>query len=118
MKRILVLDDDESVCDTLEDALTYCKFHVKTSRSPNDILHLIKDYDPDILLVDYLLQSTNGIELCHRIKDNINTNVPVVMISAYASELSCAEADEFDAILHKPFSLDELLQTVNELIDK
>lgn len=118
-KRVLVLDDDKSVCDALDVALSYCKFSVKTSDVPADILGLVEGYNPDILLVDYLLPRVNGAELCHMVKENAATStIPVVMISAYENNIGEAEADEFDAVLYKPFNLEDLLKTVNHLVDQ
>ncbi len=83
-KRILILDDDKAVLEALEAALEYANFDVKTARESDDIFKDIEEFNPDLVLIDYLLRGINGGELCHQIKSNSRTaQLPVILISAY-----------------------------------
>lgn len=119
MKKILILDDDQAVLEVMESALTYsdANFMVKTIESSTDIFTEIKQFHPDLILTDYLLQGVNGGKICHEIKSKPETrHIPVVMISAYSEVLESPEIYGCDAMLSKPFDLGKLLQTVNALL--
>jgi len=116
-RRILIIDDDADVLDVMQEALKYEGFDVKIAERADDIFALIKEYDPQLIMMDYILKGINGGELCHQIKTNPETsNLPVVLLSAYPrvyNSLGTYGADEFIA---KPFDLYDLFGRVNGLL--
>lgn len=115
-KKILVLDDDDAVVDVLEAALEYANFTVRRGKE-SDIFEEIKDFNPDLVLIDYILEGINGGEICHQIKHNSQTcEVPVILISAYPKVLLSLGDYGCNAFIAKPFDLDELITQINRCI--
>jgi DNA-binding response OmpR family regulator len=117
LKRILVLDDNQDILDVVKEALLYEKFEVKITSSSNHIIDSIKTYNPDIVILDYKTSGPRGDDICRQIKTHQQLyNTPVIICSAYLNKddlLSCG----CDAIITKPFGLEELIDTVNHLIE-
>ena len=117
LKRILILDDNQDILDIVEEALTYEQFEVHGTTLANDIIPLIEKIKPDLVLLDYRVSGTNGGEICKRIKSNISFgNIPVIIFSAYISSGKELSNYGCDAVINKPFNLDELVTKVNSLI--
>ena len=113
MNRILLIEDDKAVRSAIEEALS--DYTVITTDDTRDILKLIAEHKPDLVLMDYILPDINGGELCHQIKINPSTSdLPVIIISGYPQILYSLGSYGCDAILEKPFDLSKLLKTVAE----
>lgn len=116
-KKVLVLDDDEAVLEVLEAALEYANFDVKTAGESNDIFKDIEEFNPDVVLIDYLLRGINGGELCHQIKTNSKTaQLPVILLSAYPRVLLSLGDYGCNAFMAKPFDLSDLVSQINNCI--
>jgi len=117
-KRILVLDDDTSVLEMIEEVLVYEKYEVFTASAFDSVTELIEKYNPDLILLDCLLAEKNGGEICYEIKADPKTaHIPVVLISGYPKVIMSLggiyNADEF---LSKPFDVAELLYVVRKFL--
>lgn len=118
-KRILVVDDDISVLEVIEAALSYENFDVKTVGRTYNILKTIEEYKPDIILLDYLLDDINGGEYCHQIKTHpASKHLPVIIISAYPQVFESLGTYGCDSFIAKPFDLSTLVQTINTCLNK
>ena len=83
-QKILIIDDDKALLEVLETALVLEKFEVIVIDKVANIFDLINIHQPNLIIVDYILQGINGGELCHQIKcDGRTSNLPVIIISAY-----------------------------------
>jgi len=113
-KKVLILDDDQAILDVLKQALTDNEYEVKTLGSTEDIIDEIEIYQPEVVLLDYLLPRINGGELCHQIKSNrLTRHLSVILCSAYPRVLYSLQEDYgCDAFLEKPFDLSTLLDTI------
>lgn len=112
-KRILVLDDDRYILDILDEALTYEEFEVKTAMDIQSFFSLMDDYQPNLVLIDYLLQGINGGEVCHQIKSEEETReVPVILMSAYPRVFESLGTYGCDEFIAKPFDLYSLIDKV------
>ncbi len=63
-KRILIIEDDEDILQVLETVLVYNEFEVNGLERTDDILGAVEQYEPDLVLTDYLLSGTNGGKIC------------------------------------------------------
>jgi len=112
MNRILLIEDDKAVRDIIKEALA--DYIVIATDDTSDIFKLIKEHQPDLVLMDYILPNINGGELCHQIKVNpITAHLPVIIISGYPRILYSLGSYGCDAILEKPFDLPKLLETIS-----
>jgi DNA-binding response OmpR family regulator len=112
-KRILLIDDEVSILEILEDFLTSAGFHVKILTKTEDIFSSIAAYQPDLALVDYLLNGINGGEVCAQIKKNEQTrHIPVILMTAYPRVLLSLGTYSCDEFIEKPFDLDHLVKRI------
>ena len=118
-KKVLVIDDDLAVLEMIEAALSYENFEVKTEGRTYNILKSIKEFQPDVILIDFLLDGINGGELCHQIKCNPNwKDLPVIMISGFPKVVESLGDYGWDKFIAKPFNLSTLIETINSCLAK
>jgi len=115
--RILIIEDDTMISDLLKDFFDMNGYLCRTEPHATDIIRLINDYQPQLLLLDYLLPGTDGGELCRLVKSHPDsTQLPVLIYSAYTEKMLPLESFGCDAFLAKPFALDELQTLVKSLL--
>lgn len=116
LKRILMLDDNQDILDVVKEALSYERFEVTITSETENIIDNITNYKPDLIILDYKMNGLRGDNICRQLKVHPQlSEVPVIICSAYLNKddiLACG----CDAIITKPFGLDELLDTVNALL--
>ena len=113
-RNILIVDDDKDALAMIEEVLLYLDFNVQGLQYPHDIFGMIRDYKPDLVLMDYILTGINGGELCHQIKTNPQTaDIPVILISAYPKVLESLGRYGCDAFIAKPFNISDLISRIN-----
>ena len=116
-KRILILDDNQDILDIVHETLTYEHFDVKSTGESAEVIPMVEDFNPDLVILDYRVAGTNGGELCRQIKAHPKFgNTPVIIFSAYINHQDELLAYGCDAIINKPFDLIELVEKVNSLI--
>ncbi len=116
--RILVLDDDPGILEAIDLSLTYCGFQVRPMLSGDNVFRMIDDFEPNLIILDYLLSGKNGGEICQDLKsDPLKKDIPVIMLSAHPeaaiknSEFGC------DSFLTKPFDLNILINEIQTFIN-
>jgi DNA-binding response OmpR family regulator len=117
--RILIVDNDEAILDMMKEALAEERYSVKTSTTSRGIFDLIQEFAPSLVLIDYILDDINGGEICHQIKSNPATShIPVIIFSGHSRVLKSLGTYGSDAIIEKPFNLQDLLQTIDLYVSK
>lgn len=116
---LLVIDDEPAICEMLSIALELAGFDVRTTRTVSDGLDQIYDQRPDLLLLDWMLPGTSGIELARRLKrDPLTAELPIIMLTARGEEdhkIQGLDAGADDYVT-KPFSTRELVSRVNAVL--
>jgi len=112
MTRILLVDDEPLIVDSLSYSLEREGFDVKSAMDGNQALEYANDYDPDLIVLDLLLPDISGFEVCRRLREKSAT--PVIMLTALGEEIDRVQGLEVgaDDYLAKPFSFRELLARV------
>src|SRR6202000_1877632 len=83
-KRILILDDNQDILDIVHETLTYERFDVKGTTQGADVIPLVKEFDPNLVILDYRVAGANGGEICQQIKQHPDFgDIPVIIFSAY-----------------------------------
>src|SRR5919197_572092 len=115
-QRILVVDDELGPRGALRMILK-SKYQVMTAVNGHDALQLIGKTPPDIVLLDIRMRQMNGIQVLQAIKQ-IDPNIEVIMITAYASLATAREAMAYEAseYLTKPFSKQEVERAVEKAV--
>jgi len=116
MARILAVDDEQLVLGVLKAVLS--KTHeVATAQDGNTALSLIASSPPDLVISDIRMDPMNGIELLRRIRRD-HPNLPVVMLTAYASAETVNETRQLGAFdyMTKPFTAQEVTAMVERVL--
>jgi CheY-like chemotaxis protein len=117
-KRILILDDHPAILEVVTEAVAYEQFEVLDIALGNQLFEAIRDFGPDLILLDYKLADTNGGDLCRQLKSTPEyRHIPVIIFSAYFTAADIEKPGGCDGILYKPFDLDSLLSTVAEHLE-
>jgi len=114
MQRILAVDDDKDILEVLEFILEDSGYNVRTLSEGRNLLAEIKNYGPDLILLDVMLGGLDGRELCKEIKTKAETaHIPVILFSA-GHNISRLMHQQYapDAFLEKPFDISALMDTV------
>ena len=107
--RVLVVDDDQSMCGMLEARLSTRGFVVSSRTSPGDALSLLETEDFDVVVTDVNMKGMNGLDLCRRLLES-RPHVPVVLMTAFGTmdtAIAAIRAGAYD-FLPKPFEIDQL----------
>jgi DNA-binding response OmpR family regulator len=117
-QRVLILEDDWDIAEVMQECFKQAGFICHHESSPEDIISLVQDHQPDLVLIDYLLPAVNGGELCSQLKAEDSTkNIPVIICSAYPRVLLSLGTYGSDAFIPKPFDIHYLLSKAEELIN-
>ena len=85
--KIFIIEDETSIIQLVQHNLKKNGFVVSSSENGNDGLKELKKFQPDLLLLDWMLPDLSGIEICKNIrKDNSFKNLPVIMLTAKGEE--------------------------------
>jgi DNA-binding response OmpR family regulator len=115
--KILVAEDDSAIVEVMKIILEDAKYTVFTADNSRDIHSLIKNEDPQLLLLDIWLSGENGGEIAQRIRtDEKTASLPIVMISANNETERIAKEVGAAGFLQKPFTIDDLLSMVKQHI--
>lgn len=119
--RILIVEDDPNIALLLQYNLEAAGYVVQHSSRGDEAEQLIEKAMPDLLLVDWLVPGTSGIELCRRIRSKLRFNkLPIIMMTARTDRADREFALHLgaDDFLSKPFALSELLARAQFLISR
>lgn len=120
MKRIIVVDDDEEVLDTIQLILELGGYDVEPITNADEVFDTIKRFNPDLIILDIVLGKLDGRTINSQIKNNSSTkNIPVLMMSGLyqPGEIKLLDTPP-DDFLSKPFKMDVLLEKITSLINK
>ena len=117
--KILVVDDDSGIGEMLKTLLEFYDFQVTVTERPEETEQLIAEHDIDLVMLDMLISGVNGTDVCARLRQNEETkDVPVLMMSAlHDAGSKCRKAGANDFIA-KPFEMDDLIEKINEVLEK
>lgn len=119
MSKILVIDDEKSIRNSLKETLEYEKYQVDLAKDGIEGLKLIKENKYDTILCDVKMPKMDGIEVLEKIHQ-ITSDIPVIMISAYGdidTAVGAIKKGAYDFI-EKPPDLNRLLITIRNAMDK
>lgn len=118
MKKILIVEDDQSIGELEKDYLEINGYSVKICKDGVSGLNCIKEEEFDLLILDIMLPGIDGFEILKRIRDT--KDIPILLVSAKKEEIDKIRglglgADDY---ITKPFSPGELVARVNAHISK
>lgn len=106
--KILIVDDENDICELIEMCLHSNGFdNTKIANDGKSALEIAKKWQPDLILLDLMLPIVSGEEVCKALKENeITENIPIIMLTAKSSERDIIEGLDIGAndYVTKPFS--------------
>jgi len=117
-KTILIVDDEESICQTLEGILTDEGYEVVSAGSGEDALRIVEEEMPSLVLLDIWLPGVDGIEVLKAVKA-VHPQIPVVMMSGHGTIETAVKATKLGAFdfIEKPLSLEKVILSVNHALE-
>ena len=120
-RKVLLVDDDAELVELMTKVLEEDgRFEVRIASNGFDAGMMVKEYRPDLIVLDVMLPDINGKEVCHRVRaDTTLEDVRILCISGMIEEdkiqeLRLSGADDF---LHKPFDIEELIDRMCGLLE-
>ena len=115
MKKILIIEDESSISDFVKLELEYEGYQVSIKEDGREGLKEALENDYDLIILDIMLPSMNGFEICRRLKREKNT--PIIMLSAKDSVTDKVNGLQIgaDDYIPKPFAIEELLARINAI---
>jgi DNA-binding response OmpR family regulator len=120
-RKVLLVDDDTELLELMNKVIEDDgRFEVRIATNGFDAGMMVKEYRPDVIVLDVMLPDINGKEVCHRVRaDSTLEEVRILCISGMIEEdkiqeLRLAGADDF---LSKPFEIEDLIDRMCQLMD-
>lgn len=119
MSKILIIDDERSIRNTLKDILEYEKHEVDEAADGTEGLKMAEKQKYDVILCDIKMPKMDGIEVLEKLQE-LNSDIPVVMISGHGTIDTAVDAIKRGAFdyISKPPDLNRLLITVRNALDR
>lgn len=117
--KILVVEDEEAISHLLKYNLTAEGFDVTVVDDGDEALMVAEDFQPDIILLDWMLPHVSGIEICRQLRARKETReIPVIMLTARAEEEDRLRGFDqgADDYVTKPFSMKELVARIHAVL--
>ncbi|MDD5432121.1 MAG: response regulator [Candidatus Omnitrophica bacterium] len=118
-KRIFIVDDEPEIVKLITDLLEPAGFEVKSTTEPKQVIYLIKSFKPNLILLDLLMPTLGGLEICEMLnKDSQTQGIPIIVISALAGTVDVKKAYSLGIVSYfkKPFELQKLLAEIKKIL--
>jgi len=120
-KKILLVDDEVDLVETVRFPLEMEGYHVLVSYNGEDALNQARKENPDLILLDLMLPKLDGYKVCRLLKfDERYKHIPILMLTAKTQEKDKVLGMETgaDEYITKPFEMDYLMEKVKEYLNK
>lgn len=119
MYKVLVIEDEASLLETIRLNLELDGFSVETSADGGDAFSLFGTFRPHLVLLDVMLPNVNGFDLCRQFK-TLRPEVPVIFLTAKSQSAEKIHGLKLgaDDYITKPFELEELLLRINNVLKR
>lgn len=116
MRRVLIVDDDPKVCETLDRYLAHAGYATGTALDGAKALEAARSFAPDLIVLDLMLPAIDGLAVCRMLR--ATSSVPIIMLTAKSTERDKLAGLELgaDDYLTKPFSPRELVARVEAVL--
>lgn len=115
-ETILVVEDDRGIRDSLRRGLIFEGYRVETAEDGETALRMVREKDPDAVILDLMLPGMDGLEVCRRLRNA--SNVPILMLTArdtVPDRVTGLDAGADDYMI-KPYATDELLARLRAIL--
>lgn len=115
-ERVLVVDDEISICELIKLDLEFEGYVVETANDGQEALTMVETFNPDIMILDLMLPKINGYDVCKKV--NSERGIPIIMLTAKTDIIDRVLGLELgaDDYITKPFDSRELMARVKALL--
>lgn len=120
-KKVLVIDDEVDLTETLTFRLQAAGYEVFAAHDGQEGMKMVREVNPDIILLDVMMPKLDGYQVCRLLKfDEKFKNIPVIMLTARGQEQdkSTGKTVGADAYVVKPFDGKALTEKIGEILAK
>jgi DNA-binding response OmpR family regulator len=115
VKKILIVDDNPALLKVLKSEFKIKSYDVLTTQYGSEVIGLVESERPDIVLLDLMMPVMDGFEVLDKLR--LVSRIPVIAISANQELKEEALKCGADVFILKPFDLDEVLESIVELLE-
>ena len=117
--KILIVDDEEDICDILQYNLQQAGHIADTASCSEEALYKLK-HTYHLLLLDIMMDGINGLKLAQLLREDYGNNIPIIFISALDTESDIIKGFDKggDDYIAKPFSVKEVIARVNAILNR
>ena len=119
MKKILIVDDELDIVESLKFVLEVSGYVCYTAFNGEDGLRLAKEIIPDLIILDVMMPKINGYKISRLLKyDNKYKDIPIIMVTARSQleDKMIGEETGVNEYITKPFELDAIVKKVEEYL--
>ncbi len=117
--KILVVDDERTIRETLKEILEDEGYQVFTEEVGSRVYQRIKEIKPDLIILDLFLPGTSGMEVLEKLnKEGLTEKIPVIIVSGHGTVETAVKTMKLKAFdfIEKPIKYEKLLSTINEAV--
>ena len=117
--RVLIADDNPQGVELLEAYLSGCDYEIRTAADGEETLQQVRDFGPDLILLDIMMPKISGFEVCKRLRQEPATRaIAILMITALdqPSDIEKAVDAGTDDFVTKPINKSELMLRIRSLL--
>jgi CheY-like chemotaxis protein len=119
MAVIVVAEDEFLLADMLVAFLEDAGHHAIAASNGLAALDLVRKHDADLIVTDFMMPAMTGLEFAQAVRsDDTKRHIPIVLVSGAQASIGRAYPTMFDAVFDKPYVLERLLETIEELLAK
>jgi DNA-binding response OmpR family regulator len=118
-KKVLIADDEPNIVTSLQFLMKRKGYEVSIARNGEEALQKIAAFAPDLILLDVMMPLKSGYEVCQKVRESPAwQKMKIIMLSAKGRDVEVAKGLGVgaDAYVTKPFSTQELLAKVEEIL--
>lgn len=117
MHKILIVDDDQSLCEVLSDDLAEIGFDTSYVTNADDALKIINSIPVDLILLDLKMPEKDGFWVLKKLRE-LEKDIKVIVLTAFADVKSAIDSANLGAndFISKPYDLDELLISIRKVL--
>ncbi len=117
MKKVFIVDDDPDILEAIQMILELENYEVNTTAQCQKVIDQIRQYRPDIILLDVLLSGYDGRDIAKQIRGAGNgiSKTPILMMSAHANLGSSITETGANDFIAKPFDIEEMIAKIRVL---
>ena len=119
-RKVLIADDEPNIVTALEFLLHRRGYDVQVATNGEEALAKVESYVPDVVLLDIMMPVKSGYEVCQRMRERPEwQHIKIVMLSAKGRDAEVSKGVSLGADLYitKPFSTQELIDTIDRFFD-